>query len=185
MYENDDFLSTFFKCYHGFNPPHASKVMECIVQLGSTRKALFSNEQARTRYIDTMMQGIQNIILSSMHMSDSDCFNHFCRLLQRFRVLLATPMETHMEWLSLIAQFTQNAFESCWTPCFYLLSFWSKIVQNMQYLQQLEPEVVVKLEDITVGLARTFISNYIERVPTIIEEMLDGKKKKTNRNRIV
>lgn len=155
--------------------------MECLVQIAATRKALFSGEEERTKFVLAMMAGIRDIILASQGMSDPDCYNGFCRLLQRFRA--NAPLNEmvekpgHLEWIELVADFTQNAFQtySPTSTCFYLLSFWSRVVQNMSYLQQLGETTVLKLEGITVELSRTFITTYIETVPTRIEEMLDGK----------
>ncbi|KAI8088148.1 armadillo-type protein [Thamnidium elegans] len=179
IYEKEDFLPTFFKAYTEFKATHASKAMECLVQLASTRKALFSTEEERSQFVLAMMQGIREIILTSHGMTDSDCYNGFCRLLQRFRNI-ATLNEMaekpgYVEWIQLIANFTQSAFQSysSTTTCFYLLGFWSRVVQSMTYLQKLDQETGAKLEEIMVELTRTFISTYIESVPNRIEEMLD------------
>ncbi|KAI9252218.1 armadillo-type protein [Helicostylum pulchrum] len=179
IFEKEDFLPTFFKAYTEFNATQASKVMECLVQLASTRKALFSTEEERSRFVLAMMQGIREIILTSRGMTDSDCYNGFCRLLQRFRNI-ATLNEMaekpgYIEWIQLIANFTQSAFQSysSTTTCFYLLGFWSRVVQSMTYLQKLDVETGAKLEEIMVQLTRTFISTYIESVPNRVEEMLD------------
>ncbi|KAI8992667.1 armadillo-type protein [Pilobolus umbonatus] len=179
IYEKDEFVPTFFKAYNDFEPPYCSKVMECLVQIAATRKALFTGEEERSKFVLTIMQGIREIALSSHGLSDPDSFNGFCRLLQRFRT--SAPLNEmaekpgYMEWMGLIADFTQKAFQN-WTPtstCFYLLNFWSKIVQNMAYFQQVGDEPLKKLENITVELTRTFIATQIENVPVIIEEMLD------------
>ncbi|KAI9337080.1 armadillo-type protein [Pilaira anomala] len=179
IYESDTFVPTFFKAYSEFNTRHASKVMECLVQIAATRKALFSGEDERSKFVMGIMQGIREIILSSQGMNDPDCYNGFCRLLQRFRT--TAPLNEMAEkpgyiaWIELVADFTQKAFQtySPTSTCFYLLSFWSRIVQSMTYFQQLGEATVLKLEGITVDLTRTFISTYIESVSTRIEEMLD------------
>jgi exportin-7 len=155
--------------------------MECLVQIAATRKGLFSGEDERNKFVTSIMQGIRDIILTSQGLTDSDCYNGFCRLLQRFRTTAPlnemAEKQGYIEWIELVADFTQKAFQT-WTPtttCFYLLSFWSRIVQSMTYYQQLGEATVQKLEDITVQLTRTFITTYIESVPARIEEMLDGK----------
>jgi exportin-7 len=180
---------TFFKAYTEFstNPQQASKVMECLVQIAATRKALFSGEDERSKFVLAIMHGIRDIILTSQGMTDSDCYNGFCRLLQRFRT--TAPLNEmaekpgYIDWIELVAEFTQKAFQtySPTSTCFYLLSFWSRIVQSMTYFQQLGETTVHKLEGITVELTRTFITTYIETVPTRIEEMLDGKYTKVKK----
>lgn len=159
--------------------------MECLVQIAATRKALFSGEDQRSKFISSMMSNSSEIILSSKDMNDPECYNHFCRLLQRFRTTAQlnemAEKPGYLPWIELVADFTQKAFQqqtyAPTTTCFYLLGFWSKVVQNMAYFQQLGEETVLKLEEITVALTSTFMSTYIESVPTRIEEMLDGKLK--------
>lgn len=183
IYELDDFVPKFFKAYAEFSPPHSGKAMECLVQIAATRKALFSGEDERNKFVTAIMQGIRDIIITSQGLNDADCYNGFCRLLQRFRTTAPlnemAEKQGYMEWIALVAEFTQKAFQT-WTPTttgYYLLSFWSRIVQSMTYYQQLGEETVQKLQEITVALTKTFITTYIEMVPSRIEEMLDGKHK--------
>ncbi|CAO3610792.1 unnamed protein product [Mucor hiemalis] len=179
MYERDDFVPTFFKAYNEF-PTQASKAMECLVQIAATRKALFTGEEERSKFVMAIMHGIRDIILTSQGMSDPDCYNGFCRLLSRFRT--TAPLNEmaekpgYLHWIDLVADFSEKAFyssSSTTNTCFYLLSFWSRIVQSMTYFQQLGETTVQKLEGISVELTRAFISTYINTVPARIEEMLD------------
>ncbi|KAK4509022.1 uncharacterized protein ATC70_007371 [Mucor velutinosus] len=179
IYEMDNFVSQFFKAYAEFSPPHSGKVMECLVQIAATRKALFSGEDERSKFVTAIMKGIQDIIITSQGLTDAGCYNGFCRLLQRFRTTAPlnemAEKQGYMEWIELVAKFTQQAFQT-WTPTttgYYLLSFWSRIVQSMTYYQQLSEETVEKLQAIAVTLTKTFIITYIETVPNRIEEMLD------------
>lgn len=178
----ENFVPQFFKAYAEFSPPHSGKVMECLVQIAATRKALFTGEDERNKFVTSIMKGIQDIIITSQGLTDADCYNGFCRLLQRFRTTAPlnemAEKQGYMEWIELVAKFTQQAFQT-WTPTttgYYLLSFWSRIVQSMTYYQQLGEETVQKLQNIAVTLAKTFITTYIETVPNRIEEMLDGKE---------
>ncbi|KAI7864015.1 armadillo-type protein [Mucor mucedo] len=178
MYEKDDFIPTFFSAYRQFNPSHASKVMECLVQIAATRKALFSGEDKRSDFVQGMMTHIGDIILTSQGMNDPDCYNGFCRLLHRFRTTAQlnemAEKPGYLPWIELVADFTQKAFaQQQPMTCFYLLSFWARIVTSMAYYQQLGEDTVLKLEEITVALTRTFMTTYIEFVPARIEEMLD------------
>ncbi|RCI02278.1 hypothetical protein CU098_001501 [Rhizopus stolonifer] len=177
IYQRQDFVPSFFTAYHEFPSSLASKAMECLVQIAAARKALFSTEEERSQFVTRIMQGIRDIILASQHLSDSDCYNGFCRLLQRFRTTAPlneiAEKQDYMAWIELVAGFTQKAFQSSTDACYYLLSFWSRIVQSMTYYQKLEDMIVQKLQQITVELTRTFISAYLESVPTRMEELLD------------
>lgn len=153
--------------------------MECLVQIAATRKALFSSEEKRNAFVNAIMQGIQDIILNTRQLSDSNCYNGFCRLLHRFR--MTAPLnemaekQGYMDWINLIANFTQTAFQSVNNSCYYLLSFWSRIVQSMNYYQQLPEATLLRLQTIMIELTRSYISTYINTVAMRISEMLDGK----------
>ncbi|KAI9028957.1 armadillo-type protein [Phycomyces nitens] len=180
VYERDSFVPTFFSAYREFSPPHSSKVMECLVQIASTRKTLFSVEAERAKFISGMMRGIRDIIVSSQGMNNTDNYNEFCRLLYRFRAAaqlneLAEKYD-YIELIELIADFTLKAFQSWkWAPdtASYLLGFWFRNVQSMTYYQQLGETTIQKLENITIELTRTYVSTQVESVAARIEEGLD------------
>lgn len=140
--------------------------MDCLVQIVATRKGMFSGEDERTKFITTIMQGIRNIILSLRHIDDADCYNGFCRLLQRFRTAVTlndlAEMPGYIEWIELVGTFTQNAFQT--NTSFHLLRFWYKIVEGMSYFQQLGEKTVKKLQEITVQLVRTFMTTHLAAV---------------------
>ncbi|KAI8363847.1 armadillo-type protein [Choanephora cucurbitarum] len=179
IYERPEFVSTFFEAYKQLPSSLATKAMDCLVQIAATRKALFSGEDERSKFVTSIMHGVQDIILTSQHLNDSDCYNGFCRLLQRFRTTAPlnemAEKQGYMEWIELVADFTLKAFQT-YTPtntCFHLLSFWSRIVQSMTYYQQLEKAVVQKLQSITIELTKRFIAAYVDSVSARIEELLD------------
>ncbi|KAI7902274.1 armadillo-type protein [Cokeromyces recurvatus] len=180
LLEDPEFLNTMFKAYDEFQPPLSSKVMECLVQIASVRKTLFSDQEIRSRFVMRIMQGIQDIILTSRGLNDADNYNEFCRLLFRFRasVPLNEMVEKagYLEWIELIADFSLKAFQS-WkfapTTSMYVLSFWARIVQSMTYYQQLGEAAVEKLGRITIELVRSYVSTTVESVPVRIQEALD------------
>lgn len=162
--ERDDFVSTFFNAYNEFQQAsHAKRVLDCLVQVVAIRKGVFSGEEERTKFITSIMQGIRDTILSLRHVEDEECYQAFCRLIQRFRA--AAPlndladMPGYVEWIELVATFSQNAFRT--GHCFHLLKFWSRIVEGMTYFQQLGEVTVKKLQEITEGLVRTFMATRI------------------------
>ncbi|ORZ07865.1 armadillo-type protein [Absidia repens] len=180
VYEQDHFLTTFFQAYQEFEPPHTSKVMECLVLLASTRKALFTGDTERSAFVTRLMQGIQNIIIQSQGMGDTDNYNEFCRLLFRFRAIAPlsdlVKEQGYEEWITLVTDFTIKAFQSWkWSPntASYLLGFWSRTVETMSYYQHLDDNIIKKLESITVELVRSYITTNVQSVATRVEEMLD------------
>ncbi|KAG0169013.1 Exportin 7 [Apophysomyces sp. BC1034] len=180
IFEDENFVPTFFNAYREFSPPHSSKAIGCLVMVASTRKALFNGEAERSKFVVGMMQGIRDIILTAHGMNDADNYNEFCRLLYRFRN--SAPLNEmvekpgYIEWIERIAEFTSQALQSWkWAPntASYLLGFWSRTVQSMTYYHQLGDATVQKLESIMVEITRTYISANVSSVPTRIEEMLD------------
>ncbi|KAI7869031.1 armadillo-type protein [Spinellus fusiger] len=180
VFERDSFIPTFYTAYREFSSPHSSKVMECLVQIVSTRKALFSLEAERSKFISAIMQGMREIIVTSQGMNDTNNYNEFCRLLHRFRSSASlnelAARHDYIELIELIADFTLKAFQSWkWAPntSSYLLGFWSRNVQSMSYYQQLGEATIQKLESITIQITRTYVSTQVNSVATRIEEMLD------------
>ncbi|KAI7904443.1 armadillo-type protein [Cokeromyces recurvatus] len=182
IFEREDFIPSFFKAYAEFPSSCASKAIECLVHIAATRKALFSSEDQRNKFIDALMHGIRDIIVTSTKLDDSDCYNGFCRLLHRFRMMAPlnemADRPNYVEWIDIVADFTLRAFQANYfmptsTFCFHLLSFWSRIVQSMAYYQQLSETVAQKLQQHMLTLTSTFISNFLNTVPTRIEEMWD------------
>ncbi|CEP19967.1 hypothetical protein [Parasitella parasitica] len=180
FFENPKFLDTIFRAYKEFPPPRSSKVMECMVQIASVRKTLFNDQEERSKFVVKVMHGIRDIIVTSQGLNDADNYNEFCRLLFRFRatVPLNEMVEKpgYLDWIELIAEFSLKAFQS-WkfapNTSMYVLGFWARIVQSMTYYQQLGDTAVEKLGNITVELARSYISTSIDAVSTRIEEGLD------------
>ncbi|KAI9317921.1 armadillo-type protein [Dichotomocladium elegans] len=180
VFEDENFVPTLFNAYRDFPPPLSSKVMECLVQVASVRKALFSGDTERKNFVMNMMQGIRDIIITSQGMNDTDNYNEFCRLLFRFRATAPlnemAEKQGYVEWIGLIAEFTLKAFQSWkWSPntASYLLGFWSRIVQSMSYYQQLDEILIRKLKEITVEITRVYISTNVDSVTARMEEMLD------------
>ena len=92
------------------------KVMECLVLVASVRKALFSGDAERSKFVLNMMQGVRDIIFTGQGMNDTNNYNEFCRLLYRFRA--TAPLNEmaekpgYVDWISLIADFSLKAVQS-------------------------------------------------------------------------
>ncbi|SAM09524.1 hypothetical protein [Absidia glauca] len=180
IFENDSFVPTFFQAYANSRPPNSSKVMDCLVSIASVRRALFTDQEERSKFVISLMQGIRDVMVSSQGMDDGDNYNSFCRLLYRFRS--AAPLNEmvdkpgYIEWIGMVADFSFKGFQSWkWSPntTTYILGFWSRIVQSMTYYQSLGKEAVEKLESISSELIQYYITTTIESVATRIDEGLD------------
>jgi exportin-7 len=89
--------------------------MEVLVQISSIRRSLF-NEEERSKFITSLMQGIREILVSSIGLDDLNNYHEFCRLLSRFRSTyqwseIAEKPE-YSEWIDLVARFSIKGFEN-------------------------------------------------------------------------
>lgn len=104
-----------FSAYNTFPTPHSSQAMECLAQIATIRRSIYSEEE-RHKVISRIMQGTRDILVSSAGLSDESNQHHFCRMLARFRATYQlneiTEKELYEEWISLVADFTIKAFQS-------------------------------------------------------------------------
>ncbi|KAG2176377.1 hypothetical protein INT43_005611 [Umbelopsis isabellina] len=177
MIEDESFIRNMFSAYETFPSPHSAQAMECLAQIATIRRSIYSEDE-RHKVILRMMQGTRDIMVSSAGLSDESNHHHFCRLLARFRATYQlheiTEKEIYEEWITMVADFTVKAFQAWqYSPnsVTYLLSFWSKIVQSLSYSRA--SVAVGKIENLTIELVRSYISSRIDSVKTIVEEMLD------------
>jgi exportin-7 len=90
--------------------------MDCLVSIASVRRALFTDQEERSKFVISLMQGIRDVMVSSQGMDDGDNYNSFCRLLYRFRS--AAPLNEmvdkpgYIEWIGMVADFSFKGFQS-------------------------------------------------------------------------
>ncbi|RHZ90241.1 hypothetical protein Glove_2g14 [Diversispora epigaea] len=174
--EDQTFLRTLFEAYKRFQPPHSSQVMEVLVQVASIRRSLFNDEE-RSKFLHGLMQGISEILIGSIGLSDLNNYHEFCRLLSRFRSTyqwseIADKPE-YNEWVDLVAEFSIKGFNN-WQlvphSVQYLLTFWSKMISSVRNSGSSSSK---KLELIATRLTQTFITSRIASVESIIESAID------------
>lgn len=163
MYEQDHLVSTFFQAYDTWREDHSAIIMDCLILLSATRKSLFTNDEEKNKFLDTMMQGIQRIT------NDNDDITRCCRLLYRFRTnaplseMAAKP--NYMQWIQNMADFTKATLLSQEDACYdYLLVFWSRLIQNMSYSHYLSETLTNLLKRLSVELTQAFITVYAEGI---------------------
>ncbi|CAG8596932.1 14518_t:CDS:10, partial [Funneliformis caledonium] len=174
--EDPTFLQTFFEAYKRFQPPHSSQVMEVLVQISSIRRSLF-NEEERSKFLHALMQGISEIIIGSIGLSDLNNYHEFCRLLSRFRSTYQwneiTEKSGFSDWIDFVADFTIKGFNS-WqfvpNSIQYLLAFWSKMYS---YAGNTRPGSTNKLDIISSKLTAAYISSKIQSVEQILDGSID------------
>ena len=89
--------------------------MEVLVQVSSIRRSLF-NEDERSKFLFTLMQGTSEILLTSIGLENVNNYHEFCRLLSRFRSTHQcneiTEKPGYGEWLDLVANFSVKGFQA-------------------------------------------------------------------------
>ena len=124
-------------------------MMECLVLVASVRKALFSGDAERSKFVLNIMQGVRNIIFTWQGMNDTGNYNEFCRLLFRFRA--TAPLNEmaekpgYVEWIGLIADFTLKAVQS-WKVTLVLLKSRSKLIRKKNKISGRQKQHIICLD---------------------------------------
>jgi exportin-7 len=135
-------MQLFFDYYAVSTPPRSRLALECLVQLSSVRRSLFSSEKERTVFLQALMTGIQTIMHSKKGLDHIENYHEFCRLLGRLKASyqLSELVKTtgFNEWLELAGDFTIKSLEN-WqysmNSIHYLLALWGRLVSALPYLR--------------------------------------------------
>ncbi|KAL3629949.1 hypothetical protein CASFOL_026261 [Castilleja foliolosa] len=142
LLEDFSTLQIFFDYYALTKPPISKESLECLVRLASVRRSLFTNDATRSKFLDHLMSGTKEILLTGQGLADHDNYHEFCRLLGRFRINYQlselVTMEGYGDWIRLVAEFTTKSLLSWqWasSSVYYLLGLWSRLVSSVPYLK--------------------------------------------------
>ena len=135
-------LRLLFDFYASTEPPKSSMALQALVQLSSVRRSIFSSEKERTGFLQSLMTGIQTVMLSKKGLEHVDNYHEFCRLLGRLKASyqLSELVKTtgFMEWLELAGDFTIKSLQN-WqysmNSIHYLLALWGRMVAALPYLR--------------------------------------------------
>lgn len=119
----------------------SSKALECLVQLVSMRRTLFSSDELRILNISRHMQGSLEIMTNRAGLEDHDNYHQFCRWLARLKVNYQLDeiigLDIYSQWIQLVSDFTLQSLASDWNwigeSLHYLLSLWSKLINALPY----------------------------------------------------
>lgn len=135
-------LELLFSIYYTNSSPRSSQAMECIVQLSSIRRSLFTTEKERQVFLDYLMSQISEIMSSKYGLDDENNYHEFCRLLGRLKASyqLSELIKTRgfSEWLVLASDFTTKSllnWQYSMNSIHYLLALWSRLVAALPYLR--------------------------------------------------
>lgn len=119
----------------------SSTALECLVQLVSMRRTLFTSDESRILNITRHIQGTLEILSTQAGLDDHYNYHQFCRWLARLKVNYQLDeiigLDLYPQWIELISNFTLQSLASDWTwigeSLYYLLSLWSKLVSAVPY----------------------------------------------------
>ncbi|KAL3829837.1 hypothetical protein ACJIZ3_018639 [Penstemon smallii] len=159
-------LQIFFEYYALTKPPISKESLECLVRLASVRRSLFTNDAARSKYLDHLMSGTKEILRTGQGIADHDNYHEFCRLLGRFRINYQLSelvnMEGYVDWIRLVAEFTSKSLLSWkWasSSVYYLLGLWSRLVSSVPYLKADSPSL---LDEFVPKITEGFITSRLD-----------------------
>ncbi len=107
--------------------------MECLVQLASIRRSLFSNEDDKSKYLTQLIHWIRDILKHgtgkgflatteyreltiAIGLNENSNHHGFCRLLARlksnYQLNQLLAVDCYVEWVNLVAEFTIKSIQS-------------------------------------------------------------------------
>lgn len=122
---------------------HSAKALECLVQLVSMRRTIFTSDELRVMNIHRHMQGTLEILNARAGLEDHNNYHQFCRWLARLKVNYQLDeiisLDIYRQWIELVSNFTLQSLASDWSwigdSLYYLLSLWSKLICAMPYIK--------------------------------------------------
>ncbi|XP_057807952.1 uncharacterized protein LOC131022474 isoform X1 [Salvia miltiorrhiza] len=168
--EESSTLQIYFDYYALSKPPISKESLECLVRLASVRRSLFTNDAARSKFLDHLMSGTKEILRTGQGLADHDNYHEFCRLLGRFRVNYQlselVTMEGYGDWIRFVAEFTSKSLLSWqWASgsVYYLLGLWSRLVSSVPYLKGDAPSL---LDEFVPKITEGFITSRLDSAQT-------------------
>ncbi|EPS69108.1 hypothetical protein M569_05657, partial [Genlisea aurea] len=169
-------VQTFFDYYALSKPPVSKESLECLVRLASVRRSLFTNDEARSKFLDHLMSGTKEILRTGQGLADHDNYHEFCRLLGRFRINYQlselVSMEGYGDWIRLVAEFTKKSLLSWqWASgsVYYLLGLWSRLVSSVPYIKGDVPSL---LDEFVPQIAEGYITSRLDSAQADLQDDL-------------
>lgn len=142
--EDPNTVKIFLDLYKSFcttDSSQSAKALECLVQLISMRRTLFTSDETRIMNIKRHMQGTLEILSTNAGLDEHDNYHQFCRWLSRlkgnYQLDEIIGLDMYPQWIKLVSNFTLKSLASDWNwvgeSLFYLLSLWAKLINALPY----------------------------------------------------
>uniref|UniRef100_A0A061RU54 Ran-binding protein n=1 Tax=Tetraselmis sp. GSL018 TaxID=582737 RepID=A0A061RU54_9CHLO len=173
LIETPSTLKIFLDFYAGSAPPLSNLALECLVRLASVRRSLFSTEENRSKFLNTLVNGTRDILRTQMGLDSHANYHEYCRLLGRlktnYQLAELVNVDNYTEWIELVAQFTINSLKSWqWASgsVYYLLGLWSRLVSSTPYLKGDSPSL---LETYVPRIVEAYVVSRLESVTAVLQ----------------
>lgn len=173
LFENEGVLQLFFNVYRTTAPNTAKVALQCLTQVASVRRSIFTGNAEREEFLAELMRGINDIIRNGYGLQDPSNHHELCRLLARmkanFQLKQIIKSPPYNDWIQLMHAFTIKSFQAWqWAPnsVYYLLSLWSRLVASIAYLQQNED---TKLELLAPGILEAYLQSRLASVDVVAQ----------------
>jgi exportin-7 len=167
------------------------QALECLVQLASVRRSIFSTDAERAKFLAYLVHAITDILRSQHGLADPSNFHGFCRLLVRMKVNYQlselVSIDVYKDWIELVAHFSARSFHSPeWASnsVHYLLQFWQRLVASMPYLrgegasyldscvpQVTKMYITSRLESVKICLGSSVVEDPLENDELLVEQL--------------
>lgn len=145
--EDPNTVNIFTDAYRSLCTTDSSQsaiALECLVQLVSMRRTLFSSDELRVMNIRRHMSASLEILTTRSGLEDHGNYHQFCRWLARLKVNYRldeiVSLDIYRQWIELVSSFTLQSLASDWSwvgdSLYYLLSLWSKLIVAKPYLKR-------------------------------------------------
>ena len=178
-------MQLFFDVYAATAPPLSSRALECLVKLACVRRSLFMGEAERTRFLNQLINGTRQVLITRQGLEEHSNYHEFCRLLGRlktnYQLLELVRVDNYADWVQRVAEFTVTSLNSWqWTSSsvYYLLGLWSRLVSSVPYLKGDSPSL---LESFVPKITEAYITSRLDSVRMCmqdpsIEDMLENEE---------
>ena len=173
LFESEGVLKLFFSVYRSTQPATAKTALQCLTQVASVRRSVFTGTAEREDFLTELMRGICEIIRTGAGLQDPTNHHELCRLLARmkanFQLKQIIKCPVYNEWIVLMANFTSKSFQAWqWAPnsVYYLLSLWSRLVASIAYLQ---PNEDTKLDTLAPVVLEAYVRSRLSSVEAVMQ----------------
>lgn len=140
--QDTETMQLFFEFYAKTAPPRSNLALQSLVQISSVRRSLFASDKERSIFLQSLMTGIQNIVMLKIGLNHEENYHEFCRLLGRlkasYQLSELVKITGFIEWLELACNFTIESLKN-WqysmNSIHYLLALWGRMVAAIPYLR--------------------------------------------------